>query len=186
MTNCLQLLKIEAVTYDYWLIMWIAFYNGVRMSVCTKPFLEMRGKLVGTEYGVVRESVALDSKLLSVERILKEGEVRGVRAMGSSALACCYVAKQSLDVFWEAGIHIWFVYFVFVDFRDICAGVVIVGETGGRVVNWDNGKEVGCLELDLFCRKFLVVRGCEGDVKDAVKIVSQYLGPISLEPDYKF
>lgn len=41
----------------------------------------------------------------------------------------CYVAKGIFDIYYESGIHIW----------DVAAGVIIIKEAGGEVVNF-NGK----------------------------------------------
>jgi myo-inositol-1(or 4)-monophosphatase len=48
---------------------------------------------------------------------------REVRALGSAALALCYVACGRLDAHWERGLCPW----------DTAAGVLIAGEAGGRV-----------------------------------------------------
>lgn len=48
---------------------------------------------------------------------------RAVRRDGSAALDLCYVACGRFDGFWELGLNPW----------DTAAGVLIVGEAGGRV-----------------------------------------------------
>lgn len=107
-----------------------AYYNSLPLKPKPTSFDSLERMLVSTEYGVTRDEVSLSSKTNTITQVLKEN-VRGIRAIGSSALASCYVAKHSLDAFWEAGIHLW----------DICAACVIVGETGGCIVNWDTKRK---------------------------------------------
>ena len=155
-----------------------AYFNSRLIESKASPFETMERKMVSTEYGVTRDHISLQSKTNTITRFLNE-RVRGVRALGSSALASCYVAKHSLDVFWEAGIHLW----------DICAASVIVGETGGCCVNFDNNKdkdETSLMTLDLFCRKFLVVRSVEGDLEKTVEMIRDLIEPIEVEADYLF
>ncbi|TNY22264.1 hypothetical protein DMC30DRAFT_392721 [Rhodotorula diobovata] len=54
----------------------------------------------------------------------KGGMVHGVRSLGSAALDLVYVATGAVDVFWEGGCWEW----------DVCAGIVLIAESGGRVV----------------------------------------------------
>ncbi len=49
-----------------------------------------------------------------------------VRRLGAAALDLAYVAAGRLDGYWEMRVHPW----------DICAGIVIVEEAGGRVTDY--------------------------------------------------
>jgi myo-inositol-1(or 4)-monophosphatase len=49
----------------------------------------------------------------------------GVRRPGSAALDLAYVAAGRLDAYWEFGLNPW----------DIAAGIVLVGEAGGKVTD---------------------------------------------------
>ena len=47
----------------------------------------------------------------------------GVRRLGSAALDLAYVAAGKMDGFWERDLNLW----------DICSGVLLVKEAGGRI-----------------------------------------------------
>ena len=53
----------------------------------------------------------------------------GVRRAGSAALDLCYVACGRFDAFWEFNLNPW----------DTAAGVLMVGEAGGKVTNFSGG-----------------------------------------------
>jgi myo-inositol-1(or 4)-monophosphatase len=53
----------------------------------------------------------------------------GVRRAGSAALDLCYVACGRFDAFWEFNLNPW----------DTAAGVLIVGEAGGKVTDFSGG-----------------------------------------------
>jgi myo-inositol-1(or 4)-monophosphatase len=52
---------------------------------------------------------------------------RAVRRLGSAALDLCYVAAGRFDAFWEQHLKHW----------DVCAGILIAEEAGGRVTGMD-------------------------------------------------
>ena len=54
-------------------------------------------------------------------------QARAVRRLGSAALDLCYVATGRFEAFWEQHLKPW----------DVCAGVLIVEESGGRVTGMD-------------------------------------------------
>jgi len=54
-------------------------------------------------------------------------QARAVRRLGSAALDLCYVATGCFEAFWEQHLKPW----------DVCAGVLIVEEAGGRVTGMD-------------------------------------------------
>ncbi len=55
--------------------------------------------------------------------------VAGVRRFGSAALDLAYVAAGRFDGFWERHLSAW----------DVAAGILLVTEAGGQVVNVDGG-----------------------------------------------
>jgi myo-inositol-1(or 4)-monophosphatase len=57
---------------------------------------------------------------------------QGVRRAGSAALDLAYVARGSLDGYWERGLSPW----------DLAAGIVLVREAGGRVTAYDQSEFV--------------------------------------------
>ncbi|KAK4047286.1 hypothetical protein OIO90_006247 [Microbotryomycetes sp. JL221] len=86
----------------------------------------------------------------------KGGMVHGVRSLGSAALDLVYVATGAVDIFWECGCWEW----------DVCAGVCLINESGGRVVpaqppaGLDTVGEIP--DCDLGSRLYLAVRPCIG------------------------
>ncbi len=54
----------------------------------------------------------------------------GIRRLGAASIDLAYVASGKIDGFWEKDLNIW----------DICAGVLIVKEAGGRIsdINGNN------------------------------------------------
>ena len=58
----------------------------------------------------------------------------GVRRLGAASLDLAYVASGKIDGFWEKDLNLW----------DVCSGVLLVKEAGGRVTNptgdlWNTG-----------------------------------------------
>ncbi|MFZ1288590.1 MAG: inositol monophosphatase family protein [Melioribacteraceae bacterium] len=53
-------------------------------------------------------------------------KVRAIRRLGSAAIDFCYVANGVFDGFWEANLNSW----------DVCAGLLIVEEAGGRTSDY--------------------------------------------------
>jgi myo-inositol-1(or 4)-monophosphatase len=47
----------------------------------------------------------------------------GVRRLGAAALDLAYVSSGKIDGFWEKDLNLW----------DVCTGVLLVKEAGGRV-----------------------------------------------------
>ena len=54
----------------------------------------------------------------------------GVRRLGSAALDLAYVSSGKIDGFWERDLNLW----------DICSGVLLVKEAGGRISEPDGNK----------------------------------------------
>ena len=49
----------------------------------------------------------------------------GIRRLGSAAIDLAYVASGKLDGFWEIDLNLW----------DVCSGVLLVKEAGGRITS---------------------------------------------------
>ena len=58
--------------------------------------------------------------------------VGGIRAMGSAALALCYVAAGRLDGYIDTGVEPW----------DVAAGLLILREAGGFASAWDRKSSI--------------------------------------------
>ncbi|KAG0656405.1 hypothetical protein C6P46_007125 [Rhodotorula mucilaginosa] len=95
----------------------------------------------------------------------KGGMVHGVRSLGSATLDCVYVATGAADIFWEGGCWEW----------DVCAGIVLILESGGRVV--PSAPPAECLadplapipDADLGGRLYLAIRACSGTEKETAR-----------------
>lgn len=103
-----------------------AFLNNKRIRVAGLRSLE--GALLGTGFPFRPEQ--------DVEAYLKtfralHGPTAGVRRAGSAALDLAYVAAGRLDGFWEFGLNPW----------DMAAGVLLIREAGGVVVDFEGGDE---------------------------------------------
>ena len=57
-------------------------------------------------------------------------KTRGIRRLGAASLDLCFVAMGRFDGFYEYELKPW----------DICAGALIVNESGGNVTDWDGSK----------------------------------------------
>lgn len=102
-----------------------AFLNNRRIRVAGLRNLE--GALLGTGFPFRLEQ-DLDAYLKTFRAL--HGPLAGIRRAGSAALDLAYVAAGRLDGYWEFGLRPW----------DIAAGVLMVREAGGVVVD-PAGKE---------------------------------------------
>jgi myo-inositol-1(or 4)-monophosphatase len=102
-----------------------AFLNNRRIRVAGQRSLE--GALLGTGFPFRLEQ-DLDAYLKTFRAL--HGPLAGIRRAGSAALDLAYVAAGRLDGYWEFGLRPW----------DIAAGVLLVREAGGVVVD-PSGKE---------------------------------------------
>lgn len=126
-----------------------------------KPLPSLTTALIAAEYGSDRVPEILDPKMSTMHKVIA-APVRGVRSVGSAALNLCYVARGTLDLYWEAGVHAW----------DVAAGAVIVREAGGILANWKQGeRQDGVETYDLCAREVLCVRKTAGGVEEAQKII---------------
>jgi len=57
-------------------------------------------------------------------------KTRGIRRLGAASLDLCFVAMGRFDGYYEYGLKPW----------DICAGSLILLESGGNVTDWNNKK----------------------------------------------
>ncbi|KAG0245075.1 hypothetical protein BGW41_004332 [Actinomortierella wolfii] len=126
------------------------------------PLPSLSMALVAGEYGSDRKAEVIDPKAKSLRNLsardrLPEpsarnvGHAHGIRCLGSAAMNMMCVAQGQFDVYWEVGCWEW----------DVCAGIVIVREAGGIVVD-GCGDKVNDAQL-LTGRRFLVIRACSGN-----------------------
>jgi len=103
-----------------------AFCNGQKISVNSNANLQHSLLVTGFPYDIAdnpHDALGIFVDLVKASR--------GMRRLGSAALDLCYVAKGVFDGFWEVHLHPW----------DICAGMLIVDEAGGKTTDF-NGKEM--------------------------------------------
>jgi myo-inositol-1(or 4)-monophosphatase len=104
-----------------------AFVNDRRLRVSARRGLG--DAVIGT--GIpFRERGDHPAYLATLRAVM--GSTAGVRRMGSAALDLAYVAAGRFDGFWEFGLQPW----------DIAAGVLLVREAGGAVLDLRGGTDV--------------------------------------------
>ncbi len=96
--------------------------NGVPLKTTDTAALIDALLVTGFPYGALRASG--DLMEIFGAFILQS---RAVRRLGSAALDLCYVAAGRFDAFWEQHLKHW----------DVCAGILIAEEAGGRVTGVD-------------------------------------------------
>ncbi|XP_068437762.1 inositol monophosphatase 1-like [Clinocottus analis] len=89
---------------------------------------DIHKSIIISEHGVDR-SVDRVTKIFSTMQKILCIPVHGLRGSGTAATNMCLVASGATEAFFEIGIHCW----------DIAAGVVIVREAGGLVLDVDGG-----------------------------------------------
>jgi myo-inositol-1(or 4)-monophosphatase len=115
-----------AVVYDPWQdeMFWGqagqgAFLNDQPIQVTEHRHLSQ--SIMATGFGYSLDRLEISSALA---RSL-QGEVAGLRALGSSALSICYVACGRLDAYFNYGLSAW----------DMAAGGLLVSEAGGTITD---------------------------------------------------
>lgn len=99
-----------------------AFLNGAPISVTANPDLCKAMLATGFPY-----DRSVDSKRNNIDYFARFClQSRALRRLGSAALDLCYVACGRLDGFWELKLRPW----------DVCAGVLLVTEAGGKVTDF--------------------------------------------------
>jgi myo-inositol-1(or 4)-monophosphatase len=139
-------------------------YNGTRLALPIKrsadPLEGLNGCLVAVEWGSERQGPNWELRSGVANRLLSSkatggAMVHSVRSNGSAALDLCYVGAGWIDVFWEGGCWIW----------DICAGWLIVEESGGVMAGANPQEWVPTLEG----RSYLAVRGAPSGQHGVIK-----------------
>lgn len=94
-----------------------AYLNGNPVKVSGKSAISRSVVTTGFPYD---KDVHPVNNLDNVTRVMPL--VRGFRILGSAAVDLCYVAAGMLDGYWEVNLHEW----------DVCAGLLILEEAGGK------------------------------------------------------
>ena len=111
-----------------------AFANGKKLHVSKNDKLGRSVLVTGFPYNIAENPDNALEKFAALTKV-----ARAVRRLGSAAIDLCYVASGVFDGFWEVYLHPW----------DVCAGKLIVEESGGLVTDFE-GKRI-----DIFSQKFL-------------------------------
>ncbi len=101
-----------------------AFLNDKRLRVAARSDMRDAIFATGTPF---HGKPGHDVFLKEVERVIAASA--GIRRWGAAALDLAYVAAGRYDGYWERGLNVW----------DIGAGVVLVREAGGVVIEPDGG-----------------------------------------------
>ena len=96
-----------------------AWCNNKRIRVSKRQ--ELSSCLIGT--GAPFADKVYKDYYMELEKISKL--TGGVRRLGAASLDLAYVASGKIDGFWEKDLNLW----------DVCAGVLLVKEAGGRISN---------------------------------------------------
>ena len=91
--------------------------NNKRLRVSKRH--ELTNCLVGT--GIPFSDRVYDKFYTDLDNLAKK--TAGIRRLGSAALDLAYVSSGKIDGFWERDLNLW----------DICSGVLLVKEAGGRI-----------------------------------------------------
>ena len=91
--------------------------NNKRLRVSKRH--ELTNCLVGT--GIPFGDRVYDKFYTDLDNLAKK--TAGIRRLGSAALDLAYVSSGKIDGFWERDLNLW----------DICSGVLLVKEAGGRI-----------------------------------------------------
>ncbi|XP_061589062.1 inositol monophosphatase 1 isoform X1 [Cololabis saira] len=113
-----------------------AFCNGEALQVSEQT--DIHQAIIATEFGSNRDLKAVDHIFFSLRNILTL-PVHGVRGAGTAAVNMCLVALGCVEAYYEIGIHVW----------DIAAGLLIVSEAGGVLMDVTGG------DVDLMSRRIV-------------------------------
>ena len=91
--------------------------NNKRLRVSKRH--ELTNCLVGT--GIPFSDKVYDKFYTELDNLAKK--TAGIRRLGAAALDLAYVSSGKIDGFWERNLNLW----------DICSGVLLVKEAGGRI-----------------------------------------------------
>jgi myo-inositol-1(or 4)-monophosphatase len=114
------------------------YANDMKISVSDNSNLAESVLVTGFSYDrkdEYRDAVKLFGSFLT--------KTRAVRRLGSAAIDFCYVASGVFDGFWEANLSPW----------DVCAGMLIVEEAGGKVTEFNNKP------INIFSNQYLATNG---------------------------
>lgn len=107
-----------------------AYLNDKKIKIGEKD--ELIKSVIATGFAYDRAS-SENNNIDNLSRILPK--VRGIRRMGAAAYDLACVACARLDGYWEFNLSPW----------DVAAGVLLIREAGGEVVDIEGGKKVSII-----------------------------------------
>ena len=113
-----------------------AFLNDSRLQVSAAPDLESSLIVTGFYY---QYNSMIAQGIKAIELLIKEN-CHGIRRTGAASLDMCFVAAGRFDGYYELRLAPW----------DFGAGILIVREAGGRVVNL-NGDDLTLEDTQVIC-----------------------------------
>lgn len=113
--------------------------NNKRLRVSKRH--ELTNCLVGT--GIPFSDRVYDKFYTELDNLAKK--TAGIRRLGSAALDLAYVSSGKIDGFWERDLNLW----------DICSGVLLVKEAGGRISE-PNGNKWATNSRDIIVSNSLI------------------------------
>ncbi|MBP1618062.1 MAG: inositol monophosphatase/fructose-1,6-bisphosphatase family protein [Bacteroidetes bacterium] len=111
---------------------YMAYHGGElkKIHVAGKKYLDSSVIATGFPYDKVTNP---DNNTKEASRIVPL--VRDLRRLGSAAHDLCCVASGILDGYWEMSLKIW----------DVCAGILIVEEAGGKVLHYRDDRSLSVI-----------------------------------------
>jgi len=116
-----------------------AWCNNKRLRVSKRQ--ELSNCLIGT--GIPHANRIYESYLKEIDSITTS--CSGIRRMGAASLDLAYVAAGKLDAYWEKNLNIW----------DVCSGVLLVQEAGGKI-SQPNGEKWDIKSRDILASNTLI------------------------------
>lgn len=115
-----------------------AFYNGKKLKASPESNLAESLLVTGFPYDIKTNPHKSIEKFNAF--LLNS---RAVRRLGSAAIDLCYVAQGIFEGFWEVHLQPW----------DMCAGILLVEEAGGKVTNFNDEP------INIFSKQILATNG---------------------------
>lgn len=115
-----------------------AFLNGKKISVTNESVFKKSLIATGFPYSCDKNIDDFNWVINKISKILPK--VQDIRRLGSASLDLCYLSRGSFDGYYEMNLKPW----------DIAAGIIILGEAGGKISNEKGEKH------DIFKDKILL------------------------------
>lgn len=115
-----------------------AYLNGEKLKVSDENSFQRSLIATGFPYTSGTDEDDLNFVINNLRNILPK--CQDIRRLGAASLDLCYVAKGMYEAYYEINLKAW----------DVSAGILILGEAGGKITNHLGG------EFDIFADKCLV------------------------------